>query len=196
MKAEFNRTALSEALSLVASVVPARTPKPILRCVRISASKKQTRLAATDLEVGISCLISEVSVRDEGEAVIPADKFSAIVRESADDVLILESAEDKCSIKGADSHFTIYEQPADQYPAMPDFDGKGDLEISLVVLQGAIKRSLFATAKESTRYALNGVLWEIKGKKLSLVATDGRRLEATLPKWPRTLPPFTCNKPP
>ena len=176
MRAEFNRTALSEALSLVASVVPARTPKPILRCVRISASKEQTRLAATDLEVGISCLISEVSVRDEGEVVIPADKFSAIVRESADDVLVLESAEDKCSIKGADSHFTIYEQPAEQYPSIPDFDGKGDLEISLPVLQGAIKRSLFATAKESTRYALNGVLWEIKGKKLSLVATDGRRL--------------------
>jgi DNA polymerase-3 subunit beta len=176
MKAEFNRTALAKALSLVASVVPARTPKPILRCVRLSALKEQTWLAATDLEVGISCLISEVSVRDEGEVVIPADKFSAIVRESADDVLVIESAEDKCSIKGSDSHFTVYEQPADQYPSMPDFDGKGDLEISLGVLQGAIKRSLFATAKESTRYALNGVLWEIKGKKLSLVATDGRRL--------------------
>ncbi len=176
MKAEFNRTALSETLSLVASIVPARTPKPILRCVRLSASKEQTRLAATDLEVGISCLISEVSVRQEGDVVIPADKFIAIVRESADEVLVLESADGKCSIKGSDSHFTVYEQEAGQYPAMPDFDGKGDLEISIEVLQGAIKQSLFATAKESTRYALNGVLWEIKGKKLSLVATDGRRL--------------------
>jgi len=35
---------------------------------------------------------------------------------------------------------------------------------------------LFATAKESTRYAINGVMWEIKGKKLTFVATDGRRL--------------------
>lgn len=176
MKAEFNRTALSEALSLVASVVPARTPKPILRCVQLSVSKQQTRLSATDLEVGISCLISEVSVQQEGQVVIPADKFSAIVRESADDVLVLESADGKCIIKGSDSHFTVYEQEANQYPSMPDFDGKGDLEISLGVLHGAIKKSLFATAKESTRYALNGVLWEIKGKKLSLVATDGRRL--------------------
>lgn len=43
-------------------------------------------------------------------------------------------------------------------------------------MQSAIRQTLFATAKESTRYALNGVLWEVKGKKLSLVATDGRRL--------------------
>ena len=39
-----------------------------------------------------------------------------------------------------------------------------------------IEQCLFATAKESSRYAINGVLWEVKGKKLILVATDGRRL--------------------
>lgn len=176
MKVEFNRAALAEALSLVASVVPARTPKPILRCVHLGTGKSDVRIAATDLEVGISCLISEVSVQQAGETVIPADKFSAIVRESTDDVLILEAAEGKCVIKGSDSHFTIYGQEAGQYPSTPAFDGKGDLEISLAVLQGAVKQCLFATAKESTRYALNGILWEIKGKKLSLVATDGRRL--------------------
>jgi DNA polymerase-3 subunit beta len=63
-----------------------------------------------------------------------------------------------------------------QYPTVPEFDGGADVEISLENLQAGIVQSLFATAKESTRYALNGVLWEIKGKKLSLVATDGRRL--------------------
>jgi DNA polymerase-3 subunit beta len=176
MKAEFNRTALAEVLSLVASVVPARTPKPILRCVRLSADKNGAQIAATDLEVGITCLVSEVSTQQAGEVVIPADKFSAIVRESTDDVLVLEAEEGKCVIKGSDSHFTVYGQEVGQYPSIPGFDGKGDLEIPLAVLQGAIKQCLFATAKESTRYALNGVLWEIKGKKLSLVATDGRRL--------------------
>jgi len=39
-----------------------------------------------------------------------------------------------------------------------------------------IQQSLFATAKESSRYAINGVLWEVKGKKMMFVATDGRRL--------------------
>lgn len=176
MKAEFNRAALAEALSLVSSVVPARTPKPILRCVHLSADKNDARITATDLEMSVSCLVSEISVQKAGQIVIPADRFSAVVRESTDDVLVIEAEEGKCMIKGSDSHFTIYGQEADQYPSVPSFDGKSDLEISVEALQGAIRQCLFATAKESTRYALNGVLWEIKGKKLSLVATDGRRL--------------------
>jgi DNA polymerase III subunit beta len=176
MKVNFNRTALAEALNLLISVVPSRTPKPILRCVKITADKKEVRIYATDLEVGINYSISEVQVEQEGEVVIPADRLAAIVRESADEVLVVQAQEGTCEIKGSDSHFTIYGQDAGQYPAVPGFQGAADIEVTLANLQGGIEQCLFATAKESTRYALNGVLWETKGKKLSMVATDGRRL--------------------
>jgi len=176
MKANFNRTALAEALGLLTSVVPSRTPKPILRCVQITADKKEVRMCATDLEVGINYLISEVQVDKPGEVIIPADRLAAIVRESVDEVLVLESSEGACKIKGADSHFTIYGHEPGQYPVVRDFDGTGDIKISLSNLQAGIEQCLFAAAKESTRYAINGVLWEIKDKKLMLVATDGRRL--------------------
>ena len=176
MKVNFNRTALAEALGLLTSVVPSRTPKPILKCVRISAGQDDVRICATDLEVGINYTIVGVQIEEPGDIVIPADSLAAVVRESVDDVLLLQASEGTCEIRGADSHFTIYGQEADQYPAVPDFDGAGDLEISLGNLQSGIEQCLFATAKESTRYAINGVLWEIKGKKLSLIATDGRRL--------------------
>jgi len=43
MKVNFNRAALSEALGLLTSVVPSRTPKPILRCVQITAEEKEVR---------------------------------------------------------------------------------------------------------------------------------------------------------
>ena len=176
MKVNFNRAALNEAMGLLTSVVPGRTPKPILRCVQINASEKEVRICATDLEVGINYLISEVQVEEAGEVVIPADRLAAIVRESVDEVLLLELEDGNCRIKGADSNFTIYSQEAGQYPTVPIFGEGADIEILLGNLQGGIEQCLFATAKESTRYALNGALWEIKGKKLSLVATDGRRL--------------------
>jgi len=176
MKANFNRAALAEALGLLTSVVPSRTPKPILRCVQITAGEKDVRICATDLEVGINCLVSEVQVEQAGEVVVPADRLAAIVRESVDEVLALEAAEGTCEIRGADSHFTVYGQEPGQYPTVPDFDGDADIEVGLDNLQAGIEQCLFATAKESTRYAINGVLWEIKGKKLLLVATDGRRL--------------------
>ncbi|MHC4363682.1 MAG: hypothetical protein ACYSTZ_12710 [Planctomycetota bacterium] len=154
MKANFNREALAEALGLLTSVVPSRTPKPILRCVKISATEKEVRICATDLEVGINYLISEVQVEQAGEVVVPADRLAAIVRESVDEVLSLEAAEGACEIRGADSHFTVYGQEAAQYPAVPDFDGEADIEVGLESLQAGITQCLFATAKESPRRAL------------------------------------------
>ena len=179
MKVNFNRTALAEALNLLTSVVPSRTPKPILRCLKIVAGDKDVQICATDMEAGINYTVSEVQIETKGEVVIPADKLAAIVRESVDDTLCLTAQDGTCKITGSDSQFTIFGHDAGQYPAVPCFEGDSDIEITLANLQAGIERCLFATAKESTRYALNGVLWEIKGKKLVLVATDGRRLVRT-----------------
>ena len=176
MKVNFNREALVEALGLLTSVVPARTPKPILRCVWVTATESEVRICATDLEVGINYLVSGVQVEEAGETIIPADRLAAIVRESADEILSLQAEEGTCKIEGADSHFTIYGYQDDQYPVVPSFEGAVDMEIGLGDIQAGIEQCLFATAKESSRYALNGILWEIKGKKLLLVTTDGRRL--------------------
>jgi DNA polymerase-3 subunit beta len=176
MKVNFNRTALAEALNLLASVVPSRTPKPILRCLRADARGKEVRLYATDLEVGIQYVTAEVQIEQEGQVVLPADRLIAIVRESAEDVLLLQAGEGSCEITGADSHFTIYSQEPKDYPMMPSFEGKADMNVPLRNLQAGIEQCLFATARESSRYAINGVLWELSGKRLLLVATDGRRL--------------------
>jgi len=177
MKVTFNRSALAEALGLVTSVVPSRTPKPVLRCVRVAAGGKQVRICATNLEVGLNYLVSEVEVAREGEIVVEAGHLADIVRESSEDVLVLEAKDSTCEVRGADSRFTIYGQDPKQYPKVPSLDeGDADLEITLEQLQSGIEQCLFATAKESSRYAINGVLWEVQGKKLLLVATDGRRL--------------------
>ena len=96
MKVNFNRSALAEALGLLTSVVPTRTPKPILRCVQITADDKAVRICGTDLEVGINYLISEVQVDKPGEVIVPADRLAAIVRESVDDVLVLVAADGTC----------------------------------------------------------------------------------------------------
>jgi DNA polymerase-3 subunit beta len=85
MKVSFNRAALTEALSLLTTVVPSRTPKPILYCVRVAADKDGVRICATDLEVGINYMVSEAKVDEAGDVVVPAERLAAIVRESADE---------------------------------------------------------------------------------------------------------------
>ena len=191
MKVKFNRSALQEALNLVTSIVPARTPKDILRCIRITAAGDAVRLCATDLEVGVHYRVGLVEVEREGDVVAPADRLAAIVRESIDEVIEVEVTETTVHIRGSDSHFAIYAHEASQFPQVPDFEGPADLELTLGTLQEAIELCLFAAARESTRYALNGVLWEVDGKKLTLVATDGRRLAkvaATLQAATGTIP--------
>jgi DNA polymerase-3 subunit beta len=176
MKVKFNRAALSEALALVTTIVPSRTTKPILQGLKIDAQKESVAISATDFEISITCLIAQAQIEEKGEAVIPAERLAAIVRESIDEILEVQSAEGTCQVRGADSHFTIYGYQPDQYPAIPDFNGKAQISVNLLKLQEAIEHCLFATAKENTRYALSGILWEAVGKKLTIVGTDGRRL--------------------
>ena len=96
MKVSFNKDALAEALGLLTNVVPARTPKPILRCVHISAGDKDVRISATDLETGISCFLSEVQIDEGGDIVIQADKLAGIGRESRESGLAGKADKGKC----------------------------------------------------------------------------------------------------
>lgn len=176
MKVKFNRAALQEALTLVMSIIPSRTPKPILQCLRVTTEDDAVRICATDLEVGITVLVRQVEITEKGDVVIPADKLSSIVRESFDEIIEFQAAESAVHLVGSDSRFTIYSHDPAQYPAVPGFEGKADIELKLDKLQEGIEQTVFAAAKESTRYALNGILWEVTGKKMAMVATDGRRL--------------------
>lgn len=194
MKVKFNRSALQESLALVTSIVPNKTPKPILKCVKVSADESSVSICSTDLEAGISIKMAQVEVESPGEFVAPASEFNSIIRESLDDVLDIEAGESTIQIRGADAHFTIYGHEASQYPVVPDFDGESDMETSLEQLQEGIELALFSAARESNRYAINGILWEPAGKKLRLVSTDGRRLARSVVNLSKGAPEGTAEK--
>ena len=176
MKVICNRGALLEALTVAGNVVAARTPKPILQCVKLSAQDNALTLSATDLEVAIRYTDNQVQIEQAGEVLVPADKFRDIVRESVDDTLSIEITGDTANIRGQDSHFKIFTQKASDFPNVPGFEGEADFQIIGGALKQLINQTLFAAAKESSRYAFNGVLLNAKNKKIHMVATDGRRL--------------------
>ena len=176
MKVICNRGALLEALTVAGNVVAARTPKPILLCVKVTAADDKLVIAATDLEVAIRYADTQVQIDEPGELLLPADKFRDIVRESVDDSISIEKAGDQVAIKGQDSHFKLNAPSVADFPPVPDFEGEPDFQILAGHLKQLIGQTLFAVAKESTRYAFNGVLMNAKAKKIHFVATDGRRL--------------------
>src|SRR6202020_3626958 len=101
MKVICNRGALLEALTVAGNVVAARTPKPVLQCVKLPAAYDRLTIAATDLEVAIRYSDSQVQIEQPGEALVPADKFRDIVRESVDDTLSIEVGEEKDAVGGS-----------------------------------------------------------------------------------------------
>lgn len=177
MKVIAQTDALTEALGLIGSIVAGRTPKPVLQCVKLIAENGALTLLATDLETGCRYHLPQVEVVEEGQALLPADRLSAIVRESMEDTLTLEVNKEVCTITGAGTRFRIYGFDPAEFPPVPEFGEQADAEIGADVLTGMIAKTLFATAKEHSRYAISGALWEIKAdKRMQVVATDGRRL--------------------
>ena len=177
MKVICDRAALVDALNLTAGVILSRTPKPVLQCVRLQASDGVLALSATDLEAAIRISVERVDVQTPGEALIPADKLNQIARESQDATLAIEVKDDKAVIRGEDSKFTVFGYPPAEFPALTATEGvKSDFTLDAGTLRTMITRTKFATARENSRFAINGVLLKRNGKKLEFVATDSRRL--------------------
>jgi DNA polymerase-3 subunit beta len=191
MKVICDRGALMDAVNSVAGVVPTRTPTPALSCVKLVARKVgsagELTLSGTDAETSLHLTLTQVDVQQAGEVAVPADKLRAIISaEDGEPTLTIETEGDQCHIRGTNAHFRVFAYPAKDFPAMPDFgaavSGSGPDPAKAVFTQSAaglmelVSRTVFATARETSRYAINGVLLKRNGKKLEMVATDGRRL--------------------
>ena len=176
MKVKCDTKVLADSLALVGSVVPARSPKPVLANIKLVAKDKSLELMATDLEVGIRRVVAGVEVEEPGELLLPAVQASNIVREATAKTISLHTEEKTCIISYAGATYSIpCDEPAD-FPEMPDFNDKNAVTIDAGDLRMMIVRTKFAAAREQARYALNGILFSLKGENLRLVATDGRRL--------------------
>ncbi|MDX2118753.1 MAG: DNA polymerase III subunit beta [Planctomycetota bacterium] len=192
MKVICDRSALLSAINLVSGAVASRSPRVQLTCVKLTATKNgkagELTLLGTDAELSLRLRLAQVDVHQPGEILVPADKLRQIVSaEDAEPTLTLEAQEQALHIRGADATFKVFGYDTAEYPPIPDFAqvvaGSADLPkartvftLSAAALNALVARTAFATARENSRYAINGVLLKRDGKKLEMVATDGRRL--------------------
>jgi DNA polymerase-3 subunit beta len=176
VKIRFDREDFLKVFQLAAAVAPSRSPKEILQNVKLDAGKSESVLTATDTEVGVRLSVPNVVVETTGSAVLPITRLNMILRETNDDTLNLEVNDNKILVTGANSRFELQAQDPDEFPDVNHFDQKDYFEVEGRVLKELIRRTLFATDTESSRYALGGVLLEMEGESIVAVGTDGRRL--------------------
>jgi DNA polymerase-3 subunit beta len=176
MKITCEREKLLGAFGQAAGVAPARSPHPILKNVKIEVQKAGAVLLATDLELGVRVEVPNVQAETPGTAVLPIDRFSAILRESSDEKLLIETDGQGIIVETQHSKFNLPAENPDEFPAVATFSEQKYHELSGRFFRELIRRTAFATDVESTRYALGGVLVELAGNKVTAVSTDGRRL--------------------
>ena len=176
MKIKINRESFQKVFQIAAAVAPVRSPKTILQNINLNVGKESAVLTATDMEIGVRLNVPDVEVETEGSAVMPVSRLNMILRESTDDVLSIDANSEKTLVTGKNSRFELTAHNPDEFPDVAQFDEENYFEINASLLKEMIKRTLFATDAESSRYALGGVLLEISDDQMTAVGTDGRRL--------------------
>ena len=176
MKAICQRDSLLHAFQITASVAPVRSPKPILQNIKLEANAERAILMGTDLEVGIRVEVPGVEVESPGEVVLPRDRFGKILSESSDETLSLESDGGKVIVRGSRCEFQLPCENPNEFPNVTAFEEEKYHELPIRFFREVVRRTVFATDNESSRYALGGVLIELSDDRLTAVATDGRRL--------------------
>ena len=176
MKFRIPKEAFLDGLQKVQYVVSSRTTLPILSNVLLVAKDGRLQFTTTDLDVGITGSV-EAQIEKEGATTLPAKRLVSIVRElPSSEVEVSVDAKNHASIRSGPSFFKIIGLGETEFPPLPDFAGAKEFKIPQAVLRDGLKKTAYAISTDETRYVLNGIFTSFRDGKLTLVATDGRRL--------------------
>lgn len=171
------RDVLLKPLQLVAGVVEKRQTHPALANVLLVLEGKRLTLTGTDLEVEIIGRIELEEPGVDGEITVPAKKFLDICRSLPEDASVeFVYSDQKVTVKSGRSRFTLSTLPASEFPNIELGENDLSIQCSQADIKRLIDRTSFAMAQQDVRYYLNGMLMELTGDAIRVVATDGHRL--------------------
>lgn len=183
---------LSEAIQHAARVASSRAAMPILSGVRLTSSKGELRVRATDLRVYWEGRVEGAVGQDaEFDMVIPAGVAAKIVARWRD--AKLRVVDEAVEIRDASSHARLrsFADVLDWPELLVKDDATAAGEPS-VEIPRAIGRVLSAASNDETRPSFCGVFLEADPARLGAVqvtATDGHRLHTISVPWSGELPP-------
>jgi len=176
MKFKINRDHFSNGLAQVLNVVGSKATMPILSNVLIEADKDHITLTTTNLDLGIRCKI-KAEVKEPGAVTLPVKRLATIVRELPNVDVVFDAAPNhQVKLASGGSNFKIMGIGKEEFPPLPEFGDEKSFTLEQAELTAMLKSVAYAQSTDETRYILNGVYFNFKDGKLSLVATDGRRL--------------------
>jgi DNA polymerase-3 subunit beta len=162
---------------VVGRAVATRTTLPITGNVLLATDQSRLKLAATNLEMAITCWVG-AKVEEEGAITVPARLLTEFVNSLPSDkvsinlplqtkTLELKCARFEARISGVD---------AKDFPPIPKVGEGITTKVEIEELRRGITQVVFAAATEESRPVLTGVDADFDGDVGTLAAADGFRL--------------------
>jgi len=176
MNFKCEKSILQDAVFTVQKAVTGKSTMPILGGILIKAYNDEILFTGSDLDLSIEKNIN-AEVIEPGTVVIDAKLLGEIIRKLPNDIIELKTIDNNTiQISCQKSKFKLIHMNSDEFPEIPHISENMIFSVPQRILKNMIKGTIFATAADDSRPILTGVLFEIKGKKLNLVALDGYRL--------------------
>lgn len=191
MRFEADKNDLHKAVATVEGIIPAREIRSVISNVLIETKGEQATMTATDLELAIRTSFSVASGKD-GRITLPARTLGKGIRELPAGKVVVESdTSGQTHVRAAAQTRGGYDfmgAPADEFPSIPSIASDSFHSLPSSVLLEMIRKTTYAIAEEDARYVFNGLYLINKGKSVTIVATDGRRLSRITREFPGELP--------
>lgn len=175
MKFSLAKQVLLDGINKVAGVVSTRPSMPILSNVLLDASEGELKLMTTNMELTILTKVP-CMVEKAGSITLPAKKLQSIIRELRDGEVTIDVSGTVANIRCNRSQFKLNGLAAEEFPGLPVFKEAREFRVPQAMLNKGLRYTEFAIANDGLRYVLNGIYTCFQDGKLTLVATDGRRL--------------------
>ncbi len=175
MEVIIDKADLQNILKKVISATEKKSVLPALANFLIEAKDGKLIVQGTDLEVHVLASVF-ADVKEEGIVSVNAKKLTDISRLLPQNEVLLKLEDDKLKVKSGKTKYNLPTFPTDEFPQMYPFPQDTSFTISGEELINAINKTIYATAKDETRFALQGVLFKSIDNKIDVVATDGHRL--------------------
>jgi len=176
MKFTIIRSKFLEGLMMVQNIAAMKGTLQILSNALIHVEDNQMCITTTDLDISIRCIIP-CEVEKAGSTTLPVRRLVNVVKELNEGNVFVEVDSNEVALfKSGSINRELYGLPTRDFPPIPVTEGKFYYRIDQGVLKEMFRKTSYAASQDEMRRVLNGVLLAFKDNKLTMVATDGRRL--------------------
>jgi len=177
---EFNvsSAALLKSLLDVSKAIPAKTALPILENFLLALDGGKLSITASDQDLTLLTAIEVESAKADGSIAVPARQMIELLKALPDQPITIKTASEgsfECAWNNGNSSLPYF--PAADYPQIKGAsDEASSFTIPAQTLIEGISGTIYATADDEMRPAMNGIFFDIEENSTTLVASDSHKL--------------------